>query len=52
VEFARRDQREDVASGPGVIVGPIEQPGPASYSDGSEGALSGVVLHMRRLIPS
>ncbi|MGD0679321.1 MAG: hypothetical protein ABSC94_28330 [Polyangiaceae bacterium] len=30
VEFARGDQREDVASGPGMIVGAIEQPSPTS----------------------
>ena len=45
VELGRGDQREGVAGGPGVVVGPIEQPCPAPDGDGLQLAFSGIVLH-------
>jgi hypothetical protein len=52
VQPAGCDQGEEIGGGVGVIVGADEQPRSSAGGNGSEGSLGGVILHMRRLIPS
>ena len=45
MELARCDEREEVASGLGVVIGTEEEPSLSTYSDVAESALGSIVVH-------